>query len=170
MANYQGWESLCVFRPSLGSFHVTVAQSFLSCGQGVTPGRMWLASTRQDRYKVLDRPAKNALYRGELRIRIGCVSILEDGTLQKVSVKAAIWGSVVSDDPSDGLYTNLCSAIRVWCTPHSFKNWRVVAAVNSGPPSVAHSSGMPKVANVRRKQSISPLDPSRARSTMGLLE
>ena len=32
-------------------------------------------------------------------------------------------------------------------------------AVNSGPLSVAHSSGMPKVANSRRRESIKPLDP-----------
>ena len=27
---------------------------------------------------------------------------------------------------------------RRWWTPHSFRNWHVAAAVNSGPPSVAH--------------------------------
>ena len=59
---------------------------------------------------------------------------------------------------------------RRWWTPHPFRNWHVAAAVNSGPPSVAHSSGMPNVANVRRRQSIRPLDPSHARSTMGQLE
>ena len=59
---------------------------------------------------------------------------------------------------------------RQWCTPHSFRNWRVSVARNSGPASVAISLGMPNVANVHRKQSISPLDPSHARSTMGQLE
>ena len=69
---------------------MTVSQSFLSCGQGVTPGRMWLVLARQNRYKVLDKPTEN-----KLRIAIGCVSILKDGTLLRVSVKPAIWGSVV---------------------------------------------------------------------------
>ena len=32
VANCQGWESLDALRPSLGSFHVVVSQSFLSCG------------------------------------------------------------------------------------------------------------------------------------------
>ena len=43
-----------------------------------------------------------------------------------------------------------------WCTPQSFRNWHVTAAVNSGPPSIAHSSGMPNVVNMRRKQEIRP--------------
>ena len=29
-----------------------------------------------------------------------------------------------------------------WCTPQSSRNWHVTAAVNSGPPSIAHSSGI----------------------------
>ena len=72
---------------------------------------MWLIAAWQDRYKVLDRPAKYTLCGGELRIRVWCVPILKDGTLQGVSVKAAIWGSVVCDDPFNCLYTNLCSAV-----------------------------------------------------------
>jgi len=46
----------------------------------------------------------------------------------------------------------------------------VVDAVNLGPPSVAHSSGMPNVPNKRRKQSIRPFDPACACSMMGQLE
>ena len=46
----------------------------------------------------------------------------------------------------------------------------MAVAVNSGPPSVASSSGMPNVAKVRRRQSIRPVDPSLARSTRGQLE
>ena len=42
VANYQGWESLGVLGPSLGSFHVAVSQGILSRGQGVTPSRVWL--------------------------------------------------------------------------------------------------------------------------------
>ena len=180
MANYKGWKSLCVFRPSLGSFHVTDSQSFLSWGQDVTPGRMWLVSPRQDKYTVLDRPAKNAQCRGELRIRIGCISVLEDGTsVSGESVSRLPFGVVLSVMIRLTVFTTIyalqfecgnATDDRRWCTPHSFKNWRVVAAVNSGPPSVAHSSGMPKVASVRRKQSMSPLDPSCARSTVGQLE
>ena len=42
--------------------------------------------------------------------------------------------------------------------------------MNSGPPSVAHSSGMPYVAKVRLKHSIKPAEPSRALSIIGQLE
>ena len=42
--------------------------------------------------------------------------------------------------------------------------------VNSGPPSVAHSSGIPNVVNMRRKQEIRPWEPSVARSMMGQFE
>ena len=44
--------------------------------------------------------------------------------------------------------------------PHSLRNVQVALAVNSGPPSVAYSSGMPNVANSRHRESIKPLDPS----------
>ena len=33
--------------------------------------------------------------------------------------------------------------LRLWCMPQSLRNWTVMAAVNSRPPSVASSSGMP---------------------------
>lgn len=54
--------------------------------------------------------------------------------------------------------------------PQSFRNCRVVVAVNSGPPSVASSSGMPKVTNVRLRQLIKPVAPSDDFSTIGQLE
>ena len=46
----------------------------------------------------------------------------------------------------------------------------MVAAVNSGPPSVAHLSGMPNVTNVCRRQSISPFEPSCPLSIIGQLK
>ena len=70
-----------------------------------------MIAARQDRYEVLDGPSENALCRGQLYVWIRCVSILEDGTLQGVSVKSAVGGSVVSDDSFDRLYTNLRPAI-----------------------------------------------------------
>ena len=72
---------------------------------------MWLIEAKQDWYEVLDGPSKNAPCRGQLRVWIRRVLILEDGTLQEVGVKAATGGSVVSDDLFDGLYTNLRLAI-----------------------------------------------------------
>ena len=70
-----------------------------------------MKAARQDRYEVLDGPSENALCGAQLCVWIKCVSILEDGTLQGVSVKAAVGGSVVSDDSFDRLYTNLRPAI-----------------------------------------------------------
>ena len=46
------------------------------------------------------------------------------------------------------------------CTPHSLRNCCVVAAVNSGLPSVAHSSEMPNVTNESHRHLISPFEPS----------
>ena len=59
---------------------------------------------------------------------------------------------------------------RQWCTPQSFRDCHVADVVNSLPPSVAHSSGMPNVPNMCRKQSIMPLDPACACSMMGHFE
>ena len=112
-----------------------------------------LKVARQDRYEVLDGPSENALCRGQLCVWIRCVTICYVcyGMLQGVSVKAAI-GVVLSVmirltdfTPIFALQFECGKATddRQWCTPHSFRNWRVAVAVNSGPPSVATSSGMP---------------------------
>ena len=44
------------------------------------------------------------------------------------------------------------------------------AAANSGPPSVAHSSGTSNVTNVHHRQSISPFELSCPLSIIGQLE
>lgn len=54
--------------------------------------------------------------------------------------------------------------------PQSFRNCRVAVAVNSGPQSVASSSGMPKVTNVRPRQLIKHVALSDDFSTIGQLE
>ena len=59
---------------------------------------------------------------------------------------------------------------RRWWTPQSWRNLRVTAAVNSGPPSDAHSSGMPNVVKVCCRHLMSPSEPAWARSIMGQLE
>ena len=46
--------------------------------------------------------------------------------------------------------------LRRWCMPQSLRNWTVMAAVNSGPPSVASSSGPSPPAAPLQMPSISP--------------
>ena len=57
-----------------------------------------------------------------------------------------------------------------WWMPHVFMKFLVAGAVNSDPPSVASSSGIPNVINVCLSTSIRPFDPPHARSTIGQLE
>ena len=52
-------------------------------------------------------------------------------------------------------------------TPQSARNFLVVDAVNSGPPSVVRSSGMPKVTKMDLKLEMRPVAPLVERSTMG---
>ena len=76
--------------------------------------------------------------------------------LTPISARQLEWGNATDDF--------------LWCTPQSRRNFWLALATNSGPPSDDSSSGMPKVENVRRKQVISPLDPSFPRSTVSQLE
>ena len=57
-----------------------------------------------------------------------------------------------------------------WWMPQSRRNFRVCEAMNSGPPSLDSSSGMPNVMNVRFNKSTNPVDPSNDRSTISQLE
>ena len=84
------------------------------------------------------------------------VLIMRFTVLTPISARQLEWGNATEDSR--------------WWMPQSLRNWRVIAAVNSGPPSVAHSSGMPNVVNVRRRQITRPRAPSWARSIMGQLE
>ena len=54
--------------------------------------------------------------------------------------------------------------------PHSARIFFVIDAVNSGPPSVVMSSGMPKVTKMERRLDTRPVAPLEERSTMGQLE
>ena len=60
--------------------------------------------------------------------------------------------------------------LRRWWTPQSWRNCVVVVDVNSGPPSVASSSGMPNVEKMRLSALTTPLAPSSACFTMGQFE
>ncbi|KAH3815342.1 hypothetical protein DPMN_143864 [Dreissena polymorpha] len=59
---------------------------------------------------------------------------------------------------------------RRWCTSQSLRIRRVAAAVNSGPPSEASSSGIPYVTKIRLRHVISPWAPLADCSIMGQLE
>eukprot|EP00794_Sanderia_malayensis_P001441 gene1441-1586_t len=53
-----------------------------------------------------------------------------------------------------------------WRTFHEWRNVSVLVAVNSGPPSLASSSGTPKVPKNVRKWRIKPVDPARSLPTV----
>ena len=73
--------------------------------------------------------------------------------LTAISALQLEWGKAMED--------------RQWCIPQSRRNWRVAEDVNSGPPSVAHSSGIPKVVKMCQRLLISPFEPSCAHSIIG---
>ena len=83
---------------------------------------------------------------------------LNTGTLgtRLTSARQFEWGYAIED--------------KLWWTPQFFKNCWVNAEVNSDPPSVSRSSGIPKVLKVRRRQSMRHFSPSRVLSTIGQLE
>ena len=79
-------------------------------------------------------------------------------------MQVAIGAGIVCNKSFNGLNSNFCAAIGMW------RNLRVTAAANSGPPSDAHSSGMPNVVKVCCRHLMSPSEPAWARSIMGQLE
>ena len=58
----------------------------------------------------------------------------------------------------------------LWWIPQSRRKLEVAEAVNSGPPSEASSSGMPKVVKVNLREAMMPEDPPEALMTVGQLE
>ena len=62
----------------------------------------------EDRYEVLDRPAKNALIMRDLCLNIWSIAVLKDGPLQTVCVQLAIWTDIRHDEP---LGKELCTKI-----------------------------------------------------------
>ena len=54
--------------------------------------------------------------------------------------------------------------------PQLSRNFWVWPEMNSGPPSLDNSSGIPNVMNVRFSKSTNPSEPLEERSTMGQLE
>ena len=98
---------------------------------------------------------------------IGSVSVLEYNALQTVRVKTSIGACVVSYEAFDCFYSDFGSTVGM---PQFFKNSCVSDDVNSGLPSVANSSEMPKVQNVQRRRSTRPFASSWALSIIGQLE
>ena len=58
----------------------------------------------------------------------------------------------------------------LWMVPQVFRAFFNEADVNSGPPSEANSSGIPKVLKVRFNVAMRPVEPSGDLSTIGQLE
>ena len=95
------------------------------------------------------------------------VSVLEYNALQIVRVKTSIGACVVSYEAFDCFYSDFGSTVGI---PQFFKNSCVSDDVNSGLPSVANSSEIPKVQNVQRRQSTRLFASSWALSIIGQLE
>ena len=52
-----------MFRKPVCSSHAAVAESLLTCCQGVLPGRVGLVMTRWNGYEILDRASEDAFCR-----------------------------------------------------------------------------------------------------------
>lgn len=83
--------------PPLRCLHVAVSQGFFPQGEGVTPCGVWGVAPRDDRYEILDRSSEDTLCRGQPGVWIGCVTVLQDGLLECVGVKGALWVCVIRD-------------------------------------------------------------------------
>ena len=56
---------------------------------------MWDVAPRDDRYEILDRSSEDTLCRGQLGVWVGGVTVLQDGLLECVGVKVALWVCVI---------------------------------------------------------------------------
>jgi hypothetical protein len=63
--------------------------------------------------EVPDRAAKNAHGRGELRVAIRCVAVLQHGALEGICVEVATGCGVVNDEALNGFDTHFRSAVTV---------------------------------------------------------
>ena len=75
-------------------------------------------------------------------MRVECISVLEDSTLQDIGVLVTISTSVVCDKSLDSFYANfyvtigmrICHRREAMVDRYSWRNWHVAAVVNSGSP------------------------------------
>ena len=81
----------------LRCLHVAVSQGFFPQGEGVTPCWVGDLAPRDDGYEILDRSSENTLCSGQLGVWIGGVTVLQDGLLECVGVKVALWVCVICD-------------------------------------------------------------------------
>ena len=113
----------------------------------------------------------------------GEILVMGSGVFLYVSI--ARWNASQSSSPLSGvlpasarltvftpisareLLCGLATEQRRWCTPQLVRKVLVTVAVNSGPPSVVMSSGIPNVTKVERRTDTSPVAPWVDRSTMG---
>ena len=86
VANNKGKKPFGVLLPAFCSLHVTVAKGLFSRLESLAPGVVWLVFPRGDRDKVLDRVAEHTHGRGELRVPIRGVAILEYCPLKMICI------------------------------------------------------------------------------------
>ena len=77
-------------------------------------GGVWLVPAMKNWYEVFDGTAKHTLGGGEIGVGVGGVTVLFDGTLEGVCVKAPMCICIVSNETLHGLHPYFCLTIGVW--------------------------------------------------------
>ena len=112
---------------------------------------MWEVFSRQDGHLILYRSSKDTYGWGNFCSGVRSVPVLEDGFLECIDVDCAYFPGVAGNQPLDGFDTYFSSAVAVRerhraetvVYPQLCRNYLVVWATNSRPPSDESSFGMP---------------------------
>ena len=78
------------------------------------PGVVRLVFPWEDGDKVPYWSAKNTHNRGELGVLVWCIAILENSTLEYISVQVPVGPGVIHQQSFHGFYTYFSPAIAVW--------------------------------------------------------
>ena len=132
----QGREPFGVLSPPLRCLHVAVSQGFFPQGEGVTPCWVWGVALRDDRYEILDRSSEDTLCRGQPGVWIGGVTVLQDGLLECVGVKGALWVCVIRDEPLDCFHPYVSPAVGMF-----FSLYFLIAEATSDSPWTSGGAG-----------------------------
>ena len=99
--------------PTLLTECVPRSECLLSALKILLPHQSWVEFVGQDWNEVFDRPAKHALSWGDCGVGVGRIPVLQQGSLECVSVEVATAVHVAGDDSLGSLDSHLCTAIAV---------------------------------------------------------